>query len=228
VTMTAFKRCGDPPNPITCYEERTFTMNRNGEGAVWTNPSLADGVVKPISFQVTLLDGETKIFQEEDWVEQQGFDPMSAVWAPQDVSTTTVPIASTATTTWAGEATTTTDQATSCNACGSCVSVPGNPHAATDEHCSPCAMGGQSWWPCDVNGLCQCSEEPGPVTTTMTTTIITTVQTTAAPASDCKTCSTCVSVPGNPHAATDVHCSPCAMDGQAWWPCDVDGLCQCA
>merc|ERR1712087_522062 len=65
-------------------------------------------------------------------------------------------------------------------------------------------------------------------TTTETSTMTATVQvTTAAPGSSCKTCSTCVAIPGNPHAATDGHCSPCAMDGQSWWPCDVDGLCQC-
>merc|ERR1712050_709259 len=59
-------------------------------------------------------------------------------------------------------------------------------------------------------------------------TVTATIQvTTGAPSSSCKTCSTCVAIPGNPHAATDVHCSPCAMDGQSWWPCDVDGLCQC-
>merc|ERR1711881_726542 len=82
-------------------------------------------------------------------------------------------------------------------------------------------------------GLCQCAGGPGPATTTMTTTRMTTSATTvhtstAASRDSCKACSTCISIPGNPHAATDVHCSPCAMDGQSWWPCNVDGLCQCA
>merc|ERR1712183_525131 len=121
----------------------------------------------------------------------------------------------------------------SCKTCNTCVAIPGNPHAATDVHCSPGAMDGQSWWPCDVDGLCQCGGGPGPITTTIATTTVTSTTTatvqvsTAAPGSSCKTCSTCVAIPGNPHAATDVHCSPCAMDGQSWWPCDVNGLCQC-
>jgi hypothetical protein len=45
-----------------------------------------------------------------------------------------------------------------------CVAILGNPQAATDEHCAPCATG-QTWWPCNVAGLCQCggsSTEPEP------------------------------------------------------------------
>merc|ERR1712166_831993 len=38
------------------------------------------------------------------------------------------------------------------------MSIPGNPQATTDPMCAPCANGGQSWWPCDVAGLCQCKE----------------------------------------------------------------------
>merc|ERR1712151_1213846 len=78
----------------------------------------------------------------------------------------------------------------SCKTCNTCVAIPGNPHAATDVHCSPCAMDGQSWWPCDVDGLCQCVGGPGPITTTIaTTTETSTIQvTTAAPSSSCKTC----------------------------------------
>merc|ERR1711865_1310079 len=45
-----------------------------------------------------------------------------------------------------------------CKACGTCMSIPGNPQATTDPMCAPCANGGQSWWPCDVAGLCQCKE----------------------------------------------------------------------
>merc|ERR1712166_445063 len=45
-----------------------------------------------------------------------------------------------------------------CKACGTCMSIPGNPQAATDPMCAPCANGGQSWWPCDIAGLCQCKE----------------------------------------------------------------------
>jgi len=50
-----------------------------------------------------------------------------------------------------------TPSATSGNGC---VAVPGNSQAATDEHCAPCATG-QSWWPCDVAGLCQCAGSSG-------------------------------------------------------------------
>merc|ERR1712086_873488 len=46
-----------------------------------------------------------------------------------------------------------------CKACGTCMSIPGNPQATTDPMCAPCANGGQSWWPCDVAGLCQCKDE---------------------------------------------------------------------
>merc|ERR1712086_1033233 len=45
-----------------------------------------------------------------------------------------------------------------CKACGTCMSIPGNPQATTDPMCAPCANGGQSWWPCDVAGLYQCKE----------------------------------------------------------------------
>jgi len=48
------------------------------------------------------------------------------------------------------------------------------------------------------------------------------------PSKSCKICSTCVAIPGNIAAANDNHCSPCALDGQSWWPCNVEGLCQCS
>merc|ERR1712228_41858 len=94
-------------------------------------------------------------------------------------------------------------------------------------------MDGQSWWPCNVNGLCQCAEGPIPVTTKLlaTTSAIpstTPVQTSTIPAKSCRTCNSCTSIPGNPHGATAEQCMPCAMDGQSWWPCDTNGLCQCA
>merc|ERR1712072_658637 len=96
--------------------------------------------------------------------------------------------------------TSTVSPATGCKTCTSCTSIPGNPQAATDEQCMPCAMGGQSWWPCNVIGLCQCADGPVPVTTTTVTTTkvgattsaissTTPVQTsTASPATGCKTC----------------------------------------
>ena len=45
----------------------------------------------------------------------------------------------------------------------------------------------------------------------------------------CAACETCVAVPGNIQSASDAHCAPCGSGTlQAWWPCDISGLCQCA
>ena len=155
--------------------------------------------------------------------------------------------------------------ASTCNTCSTCVAVPGNSQAATDSMCSPCAMDGQSWWPCNVGGLCQCGSSgstttKAPVTTTVSATTTqasatttqapvtttkapvtttkapvttthastTTVSTVAPIAFPCTACDACVAVPGNPQAASDSMCSPCAHNGQAWWPCNIGGLCQCA
>jgi hypothetical protein len=49
-----------------------------------------------------------------------------------------------------------------CDSCGSCEAQPNNPHNASDEHCAPCANGGQSWWPCNQADLCQCSGNSNP------------------------------------------------------------------
>lgn len=44
----------------------------------------------------------------------------------------------------------------------------------------------------------------------------------------CTECSICVAVPDNFQAATNSDCSPCGANTlQAWWPCNVAGLCQC-
>jgi hypothetical protein len=43
--------------------------------------------------------------------------------------------------------------------CEVCVAIPGNHQAAIDSHCTPC--GGdtmQSWWPCNLEAVCQCSK----------------------------------------------------------------------
>lgn len=43
---------------------------------------------------------------------------------------------------------------------GKCVSSSPN---VNDDHCAPCADGGQSWWPCNIVGGCSCeilTEEP--------------------------------------------------------------------
>merc|ERR1712066_1101660 len=135
-------------------------------------------------------------------------------------STTTTTAATTPPTSTSNTASTTTLASVSCM---TCAAVPGNTHAATDDHCAPCALGGQSWWPCDVEGLCQCGRDSSTVSTTTTTTAATTT-----PNDGCMTCGACEAIPGNPHAATDAHCSPCALGGQSWWPCDIEGLCRCA
>jgi len=49
-----------------------------------------------------------------------------------------------------------------------------------------------------------------------------------AQAAACGSCTECIAVPGNNQGATDAHCAPCALNGQTWWPCNVDGACQCA
>merc|ERR1719502_1309543 len=56
-------------------------------------------------------------------------------------------------------------QTDDCNSCSKCVSIPGNSQAANDGHCSPCALGKQPWWPCNVDGLCKCAGSSGILTT---------------------------------------------------------------
>merc|ERR1712159_296313 len=88
-------------------------------------------------------------------------------------------------------------------------------------------------------------------TTTVTTTKYTTkdcTQTTAAPTTEAPTteapattqapqpsggecdasCTNCVAIPGNFQAASDEACSACGANGQTWWPCNQEALCQCA
>lgn len=43
-----------------------------------------------------------------------------------------------------------------CAECHECISVPGNYQSVVDSQCAVCARNGQSWWPCDVAGLCMC------------------------------------------------------------------------
>mmetsp|Transcript_28644 Transcript_28644/g.46095 ORF Transcript_28644/g.46095 Transcript_28644/m.46095 type:complete len:613 (-) Transcript_28644:67-1905(-) len=106
-----------------------------------------------------------------------------------------------------------------CKACSQCESIPGNNQGATDQQCKPCALGKQAWWPCNVKGLCQCkggSSAPTPAPAP-----------TPKGGDNCKVCSTCESIPGNIQGASDAHCKPCALGKQAWWPCNVKGLCRC-
>jgi len=130
-----------------------------------------------------------------------------------------------------------------------------------DTQCAPCANGGQSWWPCNVEGLCQCKDAANqPANTNEAvkeiaaryakeeTKLAPTATSAKAPATSaeptvktaeltkdgpttprsCKTdCATCVGVPGNEQKTQDTQCAPCANGGQSWWPCNVEGLCQC-
>jgi hypothetical protein len=108
--------------------------------------------------------------------------------------------------------------------------VPANIQGATDSQCSPCGSGTlQSWWPCNVSGLCQCgviaSTTAAPITST-----------TAAPSSStsilavnpCAKCGTCTVVAGNIQGASAGDCAPCANNAQTWWPCNVSDLCKCS
>lgn len=166
----------------------------------------------------------------------------------------------------------TTSPAGACSACETCVAVPQNAQAATDLQCHACGSRTlQSWWPCNVAGLCQCAAgtttvpvsttvapttttkavttvattttKPATTATTKTTKPATTATTTATVATTtpkassttttsgnaCSTCATCVAVPYNVQATTDSQCSPCGSGTlQAWWPCNVSGLCQCS
>eukprot|EP00928_Gymnodinium_smaydae_P046612 TRINITY_DN3105_c0_g3_i1.p1 TRINITY_DN3105_c0_g3~~TRINITY_DN3105_c0_g3_i1.p1 ORF type:complete len:1251 (-),score=136.36 TRINITY_DN3105_c0_g3_i1:411-4163(-) len=127
-----------------------------------------------------------------------------------------------------------------CGQCDACEAVPGNVQSATDAHCAPCANGGQTWWPCNVDGLCRCAgggvgrptKEPSvaPTLSPDQESQAPSIRPTASPApsSGCSSCASCEAVPGNAQSATDGHCSPCANDGQAWWPCNVEGLCRCS
>jgi len=86
VKMIAYNRCGDPPGEITCNDREEFELQRQGGGAIWENPIFGSevnwGVVRPISFEITLLNGETKVFGEDAIISNQGEDPFSDVWSP--------------------------------------------------------------------------------------------------------------------------------------------------
>jgi hypothetical protein len=117
-----------------------------------------------------------------------------------------------------------------CTKCATCIAVPGNTQAATDSHCSPCGSGTlQTWWPCNVSGLCQCAS--GPLTTSKPTTSSLRISTTASAATSvnrCATCGQCEAIPGNTAGAIDSHCVPCGSGTlQTWWPCNVNNICRC-
>eukprot|EP00929_Paragymnodinium_shiwhaense_P033090 TRINITY_DN18238_c0_g1_i1.p1 TRINITY_DN18238_c0_g1~~TRINITY_DN18238_c0_g1_i1.p1 ORF type:complete len:799 (+),score=136.39 TRINITY_DN18238_c0_g1_i1:173-2569(+) len=153
---------------------------------------------------------------------------------PTTATTTTTAAPTTTAVTTTAESTTAAPASTTgsapvasdgCGGCESCEAVPGNAQSATDGQCTHCAMGGQSWWPCNVKGLCRCAAGSDPAAPTETPAAPT--ETPSGP-KDCKTCGTCKATPGNSQGASDGHCQPCAMGSQTWWPCNVDGLCECA
>lgn len=71
----------------------------------------------------------------------------------------------------------------------------------------------------------QHTDEPTPPTHAHSTFSQTPAPTDADP---CEGCPTCVHVPGNPQDVTDKQCFWCANGTVAWWPCNKNGLCQCA
>eukprot|EP00656_Telonema_subtile_P038515 TRINITY_DN434_c0_g1_i1.p1 TRINITY_DN434_c0_g1~~TRINITY_DN434_c0_g1_i1.p1 ORF type:complete len:890 (-),score=196.15 TRINITY_DN434_c0_g1_i1:81-2750(-) len=104
----------------------------------------------------------------------------------------------------------------------------------------------EKFWSCaDIKILpCDgCTSAPTPQLTAAPTSTVTTAPTSTGPAppSSAPTsgppptggscaeagCASCGAIPGNPQSASDAHCRPCAS-GQPWWPCNIDGLCQCA
>jgi len=93
-----------------------------------------------------------------------GSNPETSTTAPETTeSSTTVPE------TTGAPVTSSDNNNSSCDSnCDDCGAVLGNQQQATDAHCAPCATG-QTWWPCNQQGLCQCnsngSTTSAPVTT---------------------------------------------------------------
>lgn len=76
----------------------------------------------------------------------------------------------------------TTPSGGDCGNCATCVYNPSNPgnQTATDEQCQACAAG-QTWWPCNVEKLCQCAGSPQPTVAPTTAAPETTAAPTTAP-----------------------------------------------
>lgn len=149
-------------------------------------------------------------------------------------STVTSTVTSTTITTTSSSSTATSSVGPNnpCAKCSTCFAVPGNYQAATDSDCAPCGSGTlQTWWPCNVSGLCQCSAvstvSPTSTTTVRTTTTLATTTSATANVNPCNKCNVCIAVAGNIQGATSEHCAPCAKGGQSWWPCNVRDLCTC-
>jgi hypothetical protein len=165
----------------------------------------------------------------------------STISASSTATTVTTSTVTTQTTTVTTSTTTTSSSSTAtssvgpnnpCAKCPTCSAVPGNYQAATDSDCAPCGSGTlQTWWPCNVSGLCQCSAvstvAPPTSTTFRTTTTTMTTTISSAPVNPCLKCDVCKAVAGNIQGATSAHCAPCAKGGQSWWPCNIRDLCTC-
>jgi len=62
-----------------------------------------------------------------------------------------------------------TDRFQACGGCARCVvGANQNGQAVGDGQCQSCAMGAQTWWPCNVQGLCVC-DSSGPIAPEPTT-----------------------------------------------------------
>jgi hypothetical protein len=163
------------------------------------------------------------------------FPTSSTVASSTSTSSTVAPIttrtsASTAASTTASSTTqsiSTTVSVSSCTTCATFVAVPGNIQAATDSQCQPCGSKTlQTWWPCNVAGLCQGGV--GGCTTTVRPTTAAAPTTKASTVNPCASCATCEAIPNNPAGAIDEHCVPCGSGTlQASWPCNQSNLCRC-
>jgi hypothetical protein len=148
------------------------------------------------------------------------------------VKTTITPGTTTAATTTRPQSTvTSTAGINACSSCATCVSVPNNPQAANDSQCAACGSGTlQTWWPCNVAGLCQCASGTTVVPQTSASTVsrATTTTSGSGSANPCASCVNCEALPGNQAGAIDEHCVPCGSGTlQTWWPCNQSNICRC-
>jgi hypothetical protein len=241
--LTAFGLPAEAPSTLTCTRMQQFDQSSSGFTPSYWEKSWS---TLPCGHSCQLVSYQTgfSMFDDPDSPDTPYEKCINYYFGPQP----TVDPSQPTTTPGPTAGPTTLTPANACKACDVCIAVPDNYQAATNEQCSPCgAKTGQSWWPCNVAGLCQC-DTPGvittlaPVTTPVATSTPATTPapvttsapvttpapiTTASPGLSCKHCSSCVAIPGNPQSASNQACSACANGAQLWWPCNVSGLCQC-
>lgn len=243
--LTALSLPAEDPATMTCMRMQQFDASSSAFVPSYWEQSWSSqtcgGSCQLVSYQTGF-----SIFDDPDALDTPYNKCLSFYFGP---TTTADPSVSTTAT-----VSSTPAPAFACSSCSTCLAVPGNSQAASDSQCSACKMGGQSWWPCNVAGLCQCGSTAAPTTTptvhttipagtttistiastsssknvTTSSTNIATSTTTRISTTSCSNCDNCVSVPGNYQAASDSMCSPCARNGQSWWPCNISGLCQCS